>query len=401
MKKQIYSLLMLGVALLYGGCSDDAEGRIEIDDTAPSQVTNVNAVSAAGAVTLTWTIPASSSFMYTKVVYVDADGKEQYQLFSKEHADPNGLMTATFKGFIKTDPVKFQLFACSVRGNNSGAVEVSGIPGSPNFSAVLESITVDAVYGGIRVNTPNAFDDAVVVAVDWKSAAGGKTGSTKFTVGPNVTDSHFVRLDVEGGFLLEQSAITIHTEDEFGHVSSDKSFSVTPKPVSKLDQSLMSIPGYIANSNDATIGYSSQESQGEGATNGRTVCMLDGNTGTFWHSSWKVATNYPHWFIVDLGKDYQIAQVELTRRIGDNRGQKGQTIYTCPESKATDASNPDSWAWDSYGSFAFDNNSDIPQACDLSANLQAARYVKICFGTEMKGSGNNAMVSEFNIYVVE
>lgn len=399
-KKQICFLLMFVAGLLSSSCGDEAEGRIEIDDSAPAQVSQVNAVSTAGAVTLTWSIPTSSSFMYTKVVYTDAEGKEQYKLFSKERA-VNGQMSATFKGFITTDPVKFQLYACSVRGNHTGAVEVSGTPDAPNFSAVLENITVDAAYGGIRVNTPNGFDDAVVVAVEWQSAGGGKSGSTRYTVAPKTTDAHFVRLDVDGGFLLESSAITIHTEDEFGHASAAKSFTVALKAVKKLDQSLMSIPGYNPNSNDATIGYSSQESQGEGAVNGRAACMLDGNTATFWHSSWKVATNYPQWFIVDLGQDYQIAQVELTRRIGDSRGQKGQTISTCASSQAADASNPDSWAWQSFGSFAFNNNSDAPQTCDLSAHLQAARYVKVYFGTEMKGSGSNAMVSEFNVYIVE
>lgn len=399
-KKQICYLLMLGAALLLGGCGDDAEGRIDIDDTAPAQVTNVSAASTAGAVTLTWSIPTSSSFMYTKVVYTDADGQEQYQLFSKERAT-NGQMSATFKGFITTEPVKFLLYACSVRGNNAGAVEVNGTPGAPNFSAVLETITVDAAYGGIRVNTNNGFDDAVVVAVAWKSSSSGKSGSKKYVVSPNKTDNSFVRLDVEDGFLLEQSDITIHTEDEFGHASADKNFTVTPNPVVKIDQSLMSIPGYNPDSNDGTIGYSSQESQGEGAVNGRAVCILDGNPDTFWHSSWKIATDYPQWIIVDLGKDYKVAQVELTRRIGDNRGQIGQTIYTCAEAKATDASNPDAWAWENYGSFAFDNNSDKPQVSDLSDNLQAARYVKVYFGPEMKGSGVNTMLSEFNVYVVE
>lgn len=400
-KKLILSLLSLGAVLLPSSCSDDEEGRITIDDSAPSQVTNVNAASAAGAVTLTWNIPTSSSFMYTKVVYTDADGNQQYQLFSKERASESGQMTASFKGFIKTEPVRFLIYACSVRGNNAGAVEVEGTPGAPNFSAVLEAITVDTAYGGIRVNTPNDYDDAVVVSVNWKSVVGGKSGSTKYTVKPKATDGHFVRLDVDGGFLLEEAAVTIHTEDEFGHASVDKNFTITPRAVVRLDQSVMSIPGYNPNSNDGTIGYSSQESQGEGATNGRVACMLDGNTATFWHSSWKVATNYPQWFIVDLGSDYQVAQVELTRRIGDTRGQIGHTIYTCAAAKAGDASNPDSWAWENYGSYAFDNTSDAPQASDLSGRLQSARYIKVYFGTEMKGSGSNTMLSEFNVYIVE
>ena len=399
-KKQICFLLMVVAALLWSSCADDAEGRIAINDAAPDQVSEVNAVPTAGAVTLTWQIPTSSSFMYTKVVYTDADGKEQYQLFSKERATADGKMSATFKGFIKTDPVKFQLYACSVRGNHGQPVTVDGTPGAPNFSAVLADITVEETYGGVRVHTPNRFEDAVVVAISWQGTS-GKSGSTRFTVKPKTDDAQFVRLDVDGGFLLEQATVTIHTEDEYGHASDNKQLTLTPKAVKKLAQQVMTIPGYNPASNDGTIGYSSQESQGEGAVNGRAVCMLDGDAGTFWHSSWKVATTYPQWFIVDLGQDYQIAQVELTRRKGDSRGQKGQTIYTCAAAQAADASNPDSWGWTLRGSFAFDNTTDAPQASDLSATLLKARYVKVYFGTEMKGSGNNTMVSEFNVYIVE
>lgn len=394
-------MAMLMLALLLGACSDDAEGRIEIDDAAPAPVTNVTAASVAGAVRLTWNIPTSSSFMYTKVAYTDADGNETYQMFSKEHASADGQMTATFRGFVETTPVKFLLYACSVRGNNQGAVEATGTPGAPNFTKVLEGITVEQALGGITVNCPNGYDEPVVVAVAWQPVGGGLKGETKYTVKAKADDARFVRLDVDGGFLQEASLISIHTEDEYGHASATRTFTVTPKAIVRLDQTLMSIPGYNAGSNDGSTGYSSHETQGEGATNGRIVCILDGKTSTFWHASWKVATNYPHWFIVDLGKDYTVANVELTRRIGNDKGQRGQTIMTCTEANATDPTNPDAWAWDNQGSFAFDNTSDAPQTCDLSGKLPTARYIKVYFGEEMKGSGNYAMVSEFNVYIVE
>ncbi|MGM9713909.1 MAG: discoidin domain-containing protein, partial [Prevotella sp.] len=214
-------------------------------------------------------------------------------------------------------------------------------------------------------------------------------------------DSRFVRLDVDGGFLQEASVITVNTEDEYGHASQIRTFNVTPQAIVRLDQSLMSIPGYVSGSNAGTIGYSSQESKGEGAVNGRITCILDGDTKTFWHASWKEVSNYPHWFIVDLGKDYKVANVELTRRIGDSRGQKGQTVSTCSDAGAPDKSNPEGWAWTVQGTYPFDSTSDSPQTVDLSAKLPTARYIKVYFGTEMKGGGNYAMLSEFNVYIVE
>ena len=402
MKKRICYLALVCISMLLSACGDDAPGRIELDDSAPAQVTNVSARGAAGAVEITWTVPTSSSFMYTKVVYTDADGKEQYQLFSKEHASEGGEMKATFKGFIDTKPVTFALYACSVRGNCQAAVEVQGTPESPNFTKVLDKITVDASLGGIIVGCPNDYDENIIVAVSWKSAANASiTGSTKYSDSPKTNDSHFVRLDVDGGFLQEASVITINTEDEYGHASSTKTFNVTPQAIVKLDQTLMSIPGYNPNSNAGTIGYSSQETKGEGAVNGRIACILDGDNSTFWHASWKEASDYPHWFIVDLGKDYKVANVELTRRIGNDRGQKGETISTCADADAGDKSNPESWSWTVQGTYSFDPTTDSPQTVDLSAKLPTVRYIKVYFGEEMKGSSNYAMVSEFNVYIVE
>ncbi|MGM9698264.1 MAG: DUF4959 domain-containing protein [Prevotella sp.] len=402
MKKRICYLALACISMLLSACGDDAEGRIEIDDSTPAQVTNVAARGTAGAVELTWTIPSSSSFMYTKVEYIDADGNEKYQMFSKEHASEDGVMKATFKGFIDTKPVTFALYACSVRGNNQGAVEVSGMPELPNFTKVLDKITVDASLGGVNVCCANDYDETVIVAVSWKSAANASlTGSTKYSVNPKSNDSRFVRLDVDGGFLQEPSVITVNTEDAFGHASQTRTFNVTPQAIVRLDQSLMSIPGYDPNSNSGTIGYSSQESKGEGATNGRVACILDGDTKTFWHASWKEASNYPHWFIIDLGKDYTVANIELTRRIGDSRGQKGQTISTCSDANAGDKSNPESWTWTTHGTYPFDTTSDSPQTVNLSTILPVARYIKVYFGEEMKGSGNYAMLSEFNVYIVE
>lgn len=77
MKKRICYLALARISMLFSACGDEVEGRIDVDDSAPAQVTNVSARGTAGAVELTWTIPTSGSFMYTKVAFTDADGIEQ------------------------------------------------------------------------------------------------------------------------------------------------------------------------------------------------------------------------------------------------------------------------------------------------------------------------------------
>lgn len=70
---------LCSLSAIFTSCGDDAEGRIEINNTAPDKVTEVNTAKGPGEVYLSWRIPQSTSFMYTKVEYMDAKGERQYQ----------------------------------------------------------------------------------------------------------------------------------------------------------------------------------------------------------------------------------------------------------------------------------------------------------------------------------
>ena len=400
LKKTVWAMAVACACMLGTSC-DDAEGRIEVDDTAPEQVTDVKAVSGPGEVTLSWTNPTSPSFMYTKIVYTNSKGEEQYMMVAKDK-EP----TATVKGFANTDTQTFLLYACSVKGNNAGAVEVTGTPDTPAFLEVVNTITVEPVLGGALVNYKNDFATEVVIALEYYQASDeGKSGSARFNVPANSEGSQLVMLvDANNEFLEGECVISLTAQDEFENSSVPVQQNVTPLPAVKIDRTLWSFPGYVENSNDGTIGYSSQEAQGEGdkdgLKNGRVVSMIDSSLNTYWHASWKVATNYPHWFILDMGREVTIASVEFTRRQGDARGQTGQHIYTCTEAGASDPSNPDNWAWTDHGSFPFDPNIDTPQTCGLSTTPKA-RYIKVYFGTEHKGTGSQAMLADLNVYGAE
>lgn len=405
MKKHLFMLPMLLLSFLFGACGDDEEGRITIDDSAPAQVSNVTTTSVAGGVTLNWDIPQSKSFMYTKVVYTNAKGEEAYQVYSKEHANESGKMTATINGFVKTEPVTFKLFACSVRGNNSGAVEVQGTPGEPNFIKALNKITVDPSLGGINVGYINEYDESFYVVVDYKAKAdASKSGTFKFEVAPKAQGGKFVQTAYGDGQVLagEECIVDVHTEDAYENASDSRQFTVTPQETKLLDRSGWTVPGFNNNSSDATIGYDSQESRGEGATNGRVTCMFDGNTGTFWHTRWKGASpDYPHWFIVDMGEEHTIASIEITGRLKNSGEQKGEQILVCTDADAVAKDKPDTWGWQDMSEFTFDPNNDKPQMVDLTSKLPKARYIKVYIDKKFKGAGNFAMISEFNVYAVE
>ena len=60
-------MLALGLGAVSVSCGDDSEGRVEINDAAPSKVTAVSYQEGPGEVRLEWKIPTDPSFMYTKL----------------------------------------------------------------------------------------------------------------------------------------------------------------------------------------------------------------------------------------------------------------------------------------------------------------------------------------------
>ena len=170
------------------------------------------------------------------------------------------------------------------------------------------------------------------------------------------------------------------------------------EPEEKLNRAGWTFPGYNANSQDGTIGYSSQATNEGEAPNGRVVAMIDGNPNTFWHACWSpVPSDYPHWFIVNLGVTAEINAVMLQRRKGDDRVSTGYRLFTC-ENQPSNPNDPENgYAWEYQGDFTFNPNIDDEQT-NMLANVVKARYVKIYFDEKYEGTCAFAMIAEFGLY---
>lgn len=170
-----------------------------------------------------------------------------------------------------------------------------------------------------------------------------------------------------------------------------------PAPPIKMNKSGWSVPGLNMNSDDGTIGYSSQQ-RGDG---GGIPSIIDDDVNTYWHARYgSPASRYPHWFIIDLGEEVTIAQVGMARRQGDGRGQKGYQIFTCTEDGMLDAGDPTTWDWEDQGDIPFDANKDGIQVQPVSL-FPLARYVKVYMSEQYRGGNDYAMVGDFSVYIFE
>jgi len=132
--------------------------------------------------------------------------------------------------------------------------------------------------------------------------------------------------------------------------------------------------------------FSSEETTGEGTTNGRVATVIDGNASTYWHSRWaSAATNYPHYIVVDMGANQTPAGFSLTERSGLQRAIKDFEILT-----STDGTN-----FTTLGSFVAANTNG-PQYFDFTAP-KTFRYFKIIAKTAWDGL-QFAAIAEVGMY---
>ena len=166
-----------------------------------------------------------------------------------------------------------------------------------------------------------------------------------------------------------------------------------------IDRSNWTFPGYQEGSQDAQIGYSSQATNETPFPNGRVICMLDGNTSTFWHARWNPASSFPHWFIIDLGEEMEIGGIMYYARENDTRGETGLQLFTTDMDLSNNlAALAEISIWENCGRFTYPPGGNTYRNFAILPPYPKARYVRVYFGPEYKGSNEYTMIAEFGLY---
>lgn len=110
--------------------------------------------------------------------------------------------------------------------------------------------------------------------------------------------------------------------------------------------------------------FSSEEAVGEGAGQGTAANVLDGNTGTFWHSEWAYATGQlPHHITIDMQKEVTVAGIDLQRRVNNSDTRAGNFYISS-----------DNQTFTLIGSFEM---AAVNEAQTFKVNTSNGRYLKV------------------------
>jgi hypothetical protein len=132
--------------------------------------------------------------------------------------------------------------------------------------------------------------------------------------------------------------------------------------------------------------FSSEETSGEGAVNGRAATLIDGSAASYWHSKWTgSAASYPHEVVIDLGSIKTANGLSVTQRSGLNRAVKDAELFT----------SNDGVSFTSVSNYMFSNTNGAQYFNFSSA--KSFRYIKLVTKSAWDGL-QFAALAEIGLY---
>lgn len=219
MKRIIYCLF--ASCILYSCAEEDNYGQYPVETVPPGVVKNIQYESLPGAVRLTYEQPADDDLLCVKALYQldDATWKE-----AKASGYTNELL---LEGFGKGDSVRqVQVVAVDVNQNESEPVIVDVIPKASPVYEVIETVSAEGTFGGIKVNWTNPEDFNVILVLNRENEAGQMIqplGGRIYAEGTGKEDSKII-----SGIDTLETNFTIHVEDTWGNKSRKYEFRAKP-----------------------------------------------------------------------------------------------------------------------------------------------------------------------------
>ncbi|SIR31642.1 DUF4959 domain-containing protein [Maribacter ulvicola] len=157
MKKIIfYSIISMSLGIM--SCEeDDNRGQFPIDSTPTGIVTDIKVQNEKGYSVLTYTKPTDEDLLYVEAEYINSLGNE---VVVRASAFTN---TMKLNGFLNSKKVPVKVYAIDKSFNYSEVTKVEIEPLDNPMFDILESMTYNAIFGGIGLSWQNATEEDIIV----------------------------------------------------------------------------------------------------------------------------------------------------------------------------------------------------------------------------------------------
>lgn len=226
--KSIHSLSILVLLLALAGCykDDDARDPNASDKTKPEVVKNIQVTNFNGGAVLHYVLPGTDNFLYVLAEYKINDEKVR-QTKSSYYID-----SLVVDGFEKSQEYEVTLYAVSRADVKSDPVTIKVHPGTPFYTLIGQSISVEPDFGSINVLGLNPGKRPVTINLITRDAdlGGYRIEQQQFTT----LDS--IKFSVRG-YPSEPQEFGVFVSDQFGNLSDTLFTTVTPFYEELLDKS--------------------------------------------------------------------------------------------------------------------------------------------------------------------
>ena len=222
-----YLYYLLSTLLLFSACKDVELGPITQDDgVAPAIISDVVVKTVPGGAVITYQLPSDPDLLYVEANYVLPNG-EQKQITASYNS-----RSISVEGFAEVKEYEVSLTSVDRSGNRSAPYTVKFTPDTPPIISILNTLTMQADFGGVRFewDNPTKADLAILIY-------------KKDSIGDNVIiDTQYTSASQGSYTLRGQDTITadytVRLRDKWSNYSEMKSKTLTPIYEVKLDRSM-------------------------------------------------------------------------------------------------------------------------------------------------------------------
>lgn len=220
-----YIYYLLSIVLLLSACKDVELGPITQEDgTAPAIISDVTVKTIPGGAVITYQLPTDPDLLYIEASYQLSNGE-------------NKVLTASYntrsisvEGFAEVKEYEVSLSSVDRSGNRSAPYTVKFTPDTPPVISVLSTLSMQADFGGIRLEWDNPSKAELAILIY-------RTDS----IGDNVIIDTQYSSTAKGAYTVRgQDTIStnysVRLRDKWNNYSEIKSKTLTPIFEMKLDR---------------------------------------------------------------------------------------------------------------------------------------------------------------------
>lgn len=322
-------LLLSGLALLFVQCN-------ESDDK----------VTTGGDIIITDSLPTSGSYDVEPINLELVSGLRQLQINWEAPAEGKPAFYLVEWQGVNSDKT---LYSQSVDGTEFTATGLYNTP----YKVTVKAVSGDFLksQGISATQTPIEDHDAPSPVADLEITPLATAVSFTWTNPTDEDFDHTVLKIQENGvdtFLYVENLLSIHNATAFGQLKETTEYSYSIQTFDYIGNPSTLVSGTFKTRREAMLekldadgnplweiaDFSSQETGGEGANNGRAAMAIDGKTNTFWHSVWSsgdynattTSGKLPQYIVIDVKKEITLSGVQLYRRDGNSNGPTSAKI---------------------------------------------------------------------------